>query len=392
MNTLHTFGTPHLLLALALIMCQRCLAAGVDAPISTLSKPQVVIDLAKLGLIDPPPESDKSFFRDFSIEKLEARDDGVRVVYLNDEVLVAYHTAHESEERKDWRTVRRELEAFFLRAGDGKLLFKKRWFTRWRKDTSDMRESEARLIRVSDGRFLVHADAVLMLFSSTDYTQLKEKRLEPSGFGDLWGALSVPGGRYILLRHGHPSRMYATYEWLDSETLETVYRTESYDLAGIVAMQNSIVGNTNSGIQRLGWDGQSTPVCPILNCPKGGELAVLSPHSIAFLNRTAVGVVDTNRGLSWLTDIDPCAIPQVGDLRSASEGTRFAFSVSGWKGARFHGQTLGKSPVLFVYNIDRSQPLYLLELATTWYPYALSPSANQIAISNGSKLKIYLMS
>src|SRR5262249_29580623 len=153
--------------------------------------------------------------------------------------------------------------------------------------------------------------------------------------GDLWGAQSVPGGHYILLRHGHPSRTYATYEWLTSDTLERAYRTESYDLAGPIATEDSIAGGSPWGMELLGRDGHTSAICSTRICPKYGQLAFIGPHSVAFLDRTAVGVIDTNLGLLWSIDIDPRRIPQVGDLQSASRGRRFAFVVYGSKGVIF---------------------------------------------------------
>jgi len=372
-------------------VCWLCgnLVMGNGTTITSLRKPQVVIDLARLGWKDSPPESDKSFFKTYSIEKLEAMDGGAKLLYLSNDVLVAYHAIQENQENKDWRSVRRELEAFFISTHDGSLVFRQRWRTRWRKDSRDLWESEARIIRVSGDRFLVHADAALMLYSSTDYRLLKAKALEPAGLGDLWGAQSVPGGRYILLRHGHLSRMYATYEWLTSETLETMHRTESYELSSPTAMEESIVGDTRNGIQELTWDGHSEAACRSHACLEGGELTFLGPHSVAFLSRTAVGVIDTDHGLSWANDIDPGNI-QVADLQSASLGKRFAFLVWGWKNARFHGERLDRHSTLLIYDLDKSVPVYRLDVGDG-NVFALSPDGTQIAVSHDNIVKVYSM-
>jgi hypothetical protein len=365
-----------------------------------LPKPNVIVNLAKLGWRASPLESDKSFFRTFSIEKLEAIDIGAEnIVFLNDDVLVAFHTVQESQEGKDWRTVRRELEAFFLRAEDGTLLFKQRWLTSPRKDWHDLHESEARLIRISDDRFLVHANGTLMLYAS-DLRLLKEKKLVPAGWNDVWGAQSIRGGGYILLRHGTRSRPYARYEWLDSDTLEAKYRIESYSLAGPVGTEDSIIGNSDSGIKQVDLNQRATAICQNQPCPKDGALAVLSSHRIVFLQETRVGVIDTDHGLVWADSIDPKYVSAsrwgLGlalrylflNLSSAASGERFAFSVTAVKKTYFHGEKIGGSPVIFIYDAESQIPIYVLR-TDGMVDYTFSPDGGKFAVLDRSCLRIY---
>jgi hypothetical protein len=284
------FSTGRLLFKLALLLVSGSLAAADHSTVTPLPKPRVAIDLAKLGWKASPPESDKSFFRTFSIEKLEAIDGAERIVFLNDDLLIAYHAIRESQENKEWRTVRRELEAFFINTKDGTLLFKKRWRTRWRRDSRDSWDSEARLVRVSNDRFLVHASGVLMLYTS-NLDLLKEKVLQPAGLGDLWAVQSMPGGRNVLLRHGSPSRMYATYSRLASGTLESESQMQSYDLSSVVATDDFMIGGSASGVQMIDLDKHAKTICADASCREAGVITVISSHLVAFSGRRGIGVM-----------------------------------------------------------------------------------------------------
>jgi hypothetical protein len=377
-----------LLLKLALCLVFGSLQAADHSTVTPFPKPRVAIDLAKLGWKASPPESDKSFFRTYSIEKLEAMDMGTRVAFLNDDLFVAYHTITEHPEGKDWRALHRELEAFFINSKDGTLLLKKRWVTRSRKDNRDDWDSEARLIRVSNDRFLVHADGVLMLYS-TNFDLLKEKTLEPAGLGDLWAVQSVPGGRYVFLRHGTRSRMYAKYSWLAADTLESKYQMESYDLWSVVATDDYMIGGSDAGVQMIGLDKHAETICADAPCREAG-LTILSRHSVAFSGRRGIGVIDTSQGLLWSDDIPLQYVPQFGQVKSATSGRKFAVDVyTGGRGkAFFHGVKVKGVDTMFVYDADSKIPLYAFRLGVA-YPYALSPDGTQIAVLSTGILKIY---
>src|ERR1035441_4868184 len=85
----------------------------------TPNRPDWTVALKKYGWRAPEAESNKSFFSDYSLTKLEAMDDNTRIRFVSDDVIVAYHTKREGS---DWRTATRHLEGFFISARDGKML------------------------------------------------------------------------------------------------------------------------------------------------------------------------------------------------------------------------------------------------------------------------------
>ena len=86
--------------------------------------------------------------------------------------------------------------------------------------------------------------------------------------------------------------------------------------------------------------------------------------------------------------IEPHDIYQTADLRSAVSGNRFSFSASASKKASFHGEKIGSSFVVFVYDTASRVPVYKLRLDDP-YEHALSPSGTQIAVASAHELRVY---
>ena len=148
-----------------LIILAFLLSLGPPGPSLTAapSRPNWTVALKKYGWSPAESESNKSFFSDFTLAKLEAMDDNTRVRFVSDDVIVAYHTKREGS---DWRTAIRHLEGFFISAKDGKMLSVKDWPTVVRGSNSDLIDSESRLIPLSKGRFLVLANKTMMLYGN----------------------------------------------------------------------------------------------------------------------------------------------------------------------------------------------------------------------------------
>jgi hypothetical protein len=202
------------LLFLSAAVGQRTASAGLPLD------PSVVIDLKKVGWKPAPDESNRSFFKDFSTAKLEALDDTTKILFLTSDLVVVYHT---TQQGKNWRTATRQLEAFFISAKNGSLLRTKTWPTVQRRSGDELRDSEARLIRLQDGRFLVMANGRMMLYES-NLDLVKELELSPFTSTDLWAVQTVAEGKQIFLRHESQADLHVTYSWLASDTLARIIR------------------------------------------------------------------------------------------------------------------------------------------------------------------------
>jgi hypothetical protein len=87
--------------------------------VSSAAKPKWTVELKKYGWTPAKSESDKKFFKDFSLTKLEAMDYNTRILFISNDELVVYHTKQAGQ---DYRTATRQVEAFFFRSQDGSLI------------------------------------------------------------------------------------------------------------------------------------------------------------------------------------------------------------------------------------------------------------------------------
>jgi hypothetical protein len=147
---------------------------------SSPAKPKWTVQLKNYGWKPPKSESNKKFFKDFTLAKLEAMDDNTRVLFISNDELVLYHTKKEGQ---DYRTATRQVEAFFVKAQDGSLLQTKLWPVQMRKSGEDRRDSEHRLVPLSGDRFLILANGTIMIYDRNPNLINQEKLEPPSSTG-----------------------------------------------------------------------------------------------------------------------------------------------------------------------------------------------------------------
>jgi hypothetical protein len=386
------------LVALTAWLCNSGYAEA--APVSSPKAPAVVVELAKFGWAPPPNVSNRAIFKDFTLAKLFAMDRNTRLVFLSEEVIAVYHT---KEEGKDWRTVPRIMEAFFIRAKDGSLVSTQRWAGSVRKSMDEHVDSEARLIPLHDGRFLVFANGIITLYGP-NLELLKQKQLEPLPSTDFWSAQSVADGREIFLRRESISKRLVTYSWLASDTLEAIYQLPSYPWQytyrgfpmqdAVRASENAIFGR-GSGIQMIDRDQRVKTICEDPLCKESGALHVLSSRYIGWSGRTGIGIVDAERGgFSWAKLMQPqyrSQAFQFGEMRSAMSGTKFALWVTANKKVFFDEVEI--KPITFlVYDLAKPNnhpaAIRMKGVRPDW-DFSLSPNGTKLALFDGAKVQIY---
>jgi hypothetical protein len=369
------------------------------APVSAPKAPAVVVDLAKIGWTPPQYESNRGFFKDYSIAKLESVDHNTRIFFLSEDVIAVYHT---KQEGKNWRTARRSLEAFFIRAKDGSLVSTKTWPVSLRKSGSDLRDSEARLFPLYDGHFLVFANGTISLYAGNLELQ-KQKKLEPTSPADFWSAQTVDDGKEIFLRHESRSKQRVTYSWLASDTLEVdyqlppypwVYMYHGFPMQGVVfASKDAVFASVDSGIGMIGRDQRFKTICDDPLCR--GSFRVMSSRHIGVSGKDGLGIVDMDHGLEWSRSVQALSdhgVFDFGEIRSDSSGTRLAVWVIATKKRSFDGVALKNLATLLVYN--RSDPkghpqaIPIKPIEGQW-DYAFSPSGEKLVLFDGAKLRVY---
>ena len=393
----------------ALLLLLICVAVFCHGPsemqaqrVSLAAKSKWTVELKSYGWSASKAPSNKTFFKDFSLSKLEAQDPNTRISLANENIVVAYHTR---EEGQDWRTATRQLEAFFINARDGSVFGVKDWPTVVRGSGSDLQDSENRLIPLADGRFLVFANHAMMLYGS-DRDLVKQKNLEPSTSTDLWSAQSVDGGHKIFLRHQSSSDQRTMYFWLASDTLLPLYQMPGFHgpnfsvvaTAGedFVLSASGFSGpGMTTGIGKIGLDGSSKVICSDQFCREAGA-TVVSSQRIAVSGRHGIGLVDPERGLIWSKRILPSESPndfQFSEIRSETSGTKFAVWVTAYHKTMFDGVEVNSSPTVLIY--DATDPKILLaipiEREAGDSDFALSPSGRQVAIFDGARIRFYVI-
>jgi hypothetical protein len=355
------------------------------------------IELKKYGWIPAKSESDKKFFKDFTLAKLEGLDENTRVLFISNDELVVYHTKQEGE---NYRTATRQVEAFFVNAQNGSLLQTKLWPVQMRKSGNDLRDSEARLVPLQGDRFLILASGTIMIYDR-NLNLINQEKLEPPSSTGPWSVQAVAGGTQIFLRH-EPG-VSVTYEWRASDTLQVLRKTPGYQdrqfhpQALVDAGENAVFTGGGSGIEMITPDHQMKIICEDPFCHGDGELHVLSSQYLVFAGRRGIEVIDPDKGLIWSKTIardrnltqDPF---QVNGIVSSVSGTRFGLWMTSYRKMLFDGVKVHQSPVLLIY--DATNPKLLCSIPMKLYGdfnFALSPDEKHVAIFNDASLTLYAL-
>jgi len=386
-----------------LALCSASVGQKTASTVLPLS-PSIAIDLKKVGWKPALDESNRSFFKDFSTAKLEALDDRTKILFLTKDLVVVYHT---KQEGKNWRTATRQLEAFFISAKDGSLLRTEHWPTVVRRSEDELRDSEARLIPLQDGRFLVMAHGMMMLYAF-NLDLVKQLELKPFKATDLWAVQTVAGGKQIFLRHESQADLQVTYSWLASDTLRVLqempgYQDEDFDIQrNVTAGEDAVFGFSRSGIQMIAPGFRVKTICNHRLCNEDiGTFQVISSRYLAVSGKKGIGVVDIERGLAWSKTIGPeydspkydPYMFQFGETVSDLSGTRLAVWVTSSPKGIFDGVKIKNSPTVLVYDVVglvRRSVISIKEEYGQW-DVALSPDGAKLAVFDGVRLKIYAL-
>jgi hypothetical protein len=388
------FGSIALITWLAALTVCSDVAKRTTSP-QIAPPPTMVVNLMKIGWAPPPRESNRAFFKDFTLEKLFAMDENTRVVFLSEDVVVVYHT---KQQGKDWRTASLVMEAWFIRIKDGILLFTHCWPVGMRKSQDDLIDSEGRLIPLGNGHFVVLTEGVIRLYGP-NVDLLREKKLEPSGLGDYWSVQNALDGREIFLRHASTSSG-VEYFWLAVDTLEALdkvggYQGRDYSIGGAIADKNAAFERSRIGIRMIDRDQRFKIICDDPLCRETGSFEMLPLHSLGWSGMSGIGIIDTVRGgLVWSKLVEPQYRDKAfefGRMRSAMSGTNLAVWVSANRRALFDEVQMSSLTIL-VYDIAnlKSRPsVFHMKTVKSDWDFALSPNGTKLAFFNGASVEIF---
>ena len=320
-------------------------------------QPRLTVPLTGYGWVPQKSVSNRKFLGDVSVAKLMALDLGTKILFVSEDVLVAYSTVQKGS---DWRTASRQLQAYFIRTSDGTLLDKKTWPSSLRKDESNA-DTESRIMALRDGHFLVEANGTLMLYGS-DLSLIREEKLEPFGPTEMWSVQSVSEGREIFLRHETSDcpdrdRCPVKYEWQDAESFRLL------DSAVGDVFQGRGVRGAGDGVY-IGWSSNGNSIfepnriphklCDDWRCSQMAVDAFL-PLDLFVISSYfgGVGVVDRQRGLLWFDapHVEKAHNLSFGKVETTVVGNKFGIWVSAIKKSVFDS-VMVRSSVLFIFAVN----------------------------------------
>jgi hypothetical protein len=289
------------------------------------------------------------------------------------------------------------LHGIFLDAQTGKVQNTQQW---------SVPRPRGGIIPASDGRFAVLTPAMIALYSS-DLDLLKEFRLSSDQQSLLWDLHSSPTGKSILVEYHHPE---ATYQWLDSNTLQpqTASFSESLPVLsisddkeiasfretyvrsnGIVSVHEAIMQQRN-GTERTfcrSINGQDDG-CDIPEFITNDLLAMWTPHGLGVMPKTGGQALLTARfpDDEWLGRPFPSA-----------DGNRVGVAVSEHKGGSAFFDISYHSVLkrIEVYDISSRQRVYSLDAkkqklkVKDGFGVALSPDGSLLAILVDGVVEVY---
>ncbi|HVC45969.1 MAG TPA: hypothetical protein VND90_01865 [Terracidiphilus sp.] len=353
------------------------------------------VNLRSYGWRGPIKESNREFFKDFTQEKLASVDIRTRLLFVSNDVLVAYHTRADG---RDWRTAKRWLDGFFLKAEDGSLLARRQWPSVLRKDGSDA-ESEARIVALRNGEFVVIADGVLMLYSD-NLRLIGKHKLEPFGPRDMWGISRVAAGREIFLRHEILSTRMIRYQWLDADTFKPLVEMTGDIMwgRGMNAVADGVLDGGGRGVYLRRPLMPEEMVCdaPFCRVPASGFDTVITSQLIGLIRSNGIGVLDVGHGLSWSDVVDPENNHyhlQFGEISPSLSGNRFAVWITAGRRYVFNSVELlkGPNPNVLVFDTLKRKHIFATTIRsqTFEWTFALSPDGTKLATFDGVTIALY---
>jgi len=287
------------------------------------------------------------------------------------------------------------MTAFIMNVNTGALIRRQEWQTPGRHSVVERKESEARIVALSDDRYAVMADATLYFYDS-DGNQLFKR---PLGEG-MSSMQPTEGGNELLLRHeitiGGESRN-VEYSWIDAKTMQVqgsfVDRDTDRSQAGMLGVDRVLVYRGNGGLHALSIDGKDRVICATPSCSERGiEDIAATSDGVAVASRFGVGVVPIDgKQPSWFRETTPNAgmdrvtvIP----IETSLDGKYLAAYVSrGHRYRQFDGLELALPSEFFVYSTQDGKRVAIMPGTSAMC--AMAPDGSKLISIDGRHLNVY---
>jgi hypothetical protein len=376
-------------------------------------KPPLIVDLRAAGFVpwqQKTAMSDSQFFARFNpaVDPSIFENQYPHPVFLDEDTLAisfARKVYRDLKEEEDPRSipVGVRLHVWLFDAHTRALITKREFLSVFRRWFNGGWDTQSMLIPLSDGKFLIHADARLMLFDR-EFRLLGERELPQNpemsdsgglivfsggprkGYSEMWAVRVGTGGRTLLVQHFLDGRY--TLEWLNRETLKTLWTQEAPTAVHGVSDSFATYGWFRS-IRVLSAEGGSREVCSRgKTCEGGVGWALLEGDQVIVPRQWSFSVMSLTGEILWSRE---------GHIRGngvwsalpSLEGNRFVLSYEAWRAGSFGEAELKPGDNDLVYDAIQRKLVFQARLEKGIASPALSPTGSRLALLGGTEIAIY---
>lgn len=306
-----------------------------------------------------------------------------RLAFVGERSLAIYQSRYHSS-GTDSLPGSREMEAFFLETGLGRLINHLTWPTRARRWLNERWDTEARILAV-DGGFLVHAANVLISYSK----DMKDERHLALEEGPLWSVTVPPEGHSFHVQRIQGSD--ASGRWLASGTFQELQGINNETPGVSSASDNAVVTQLSHCVQ-IQFVKQAPRNLCCGGCCRAGIPQFLTDGEIVLAHDDGFSVFAPDGQILWSLRSDCRKRNCLNvDVKTSLQSSRIAISFFGYRSASFDGIRVASGEThILVY--DRSKQAQLMNVPvgkTTDFDFALSPDGSTLAVLVGDVVRIY---
>ncbi|NDQ57055.1 MAG: hypothetical protein GZ088_08280 [Acidipila sp.] len=330
---------------------------------------------------------DKEIMRTHDISILNSQDFDFKLTFVSDDTLAIYQTRGPNGELRVEEPL--FMEAVFLDASSGAMKHRQKWPVRKRHREFDVDDTEGRIIPVDGGRFVVHADNKLMLYSP-DFKLLKERKLE----GDIkewWAVKTPPGGKRLFL-WSHKNHGGFLIAWMDLETPSNrvgvpMPRPELSDREAVfLPTETGFYVYQGDTLVPYPATGAATLSCNPPDCGKETIFArPMTGGQVVFMSKSGVVIYARDGRATWSREILGVRVSR--DVERSLDGNTFVVQLSSEKG-EFDGVRLSKKATYFVYDVASLKRTLLVRVPSSLV-FALAPNGSMLGVFYGTTIQVF---
>jgi hypothetical protein len=329
-------------------------------------------------------------------------------VFVDEKTVAVYFVRGEYDDPRDEQNRRIvpkgvRFHVFLLDAATGAVIAKREFPTVFRRWFNRYWDTQSMLLPVGGGRFLIHANNRLMLFTGA-FQLLAERDLPEDaqvgnsggfivvpgtprmGWKEMWAIFVAPAGRAMVLQHDLDNRYFL--EWLNPDDLTTASSREA-PAALVAASDNCVTYRWHRSVAVLPKEGAPITVCSAGKLCEGGiPWEFLDAEQLLVARQRSFLVFSLAGDILWSRE-GKIKGNAIWSARSSLEGNRFVIDIEAEGESLFGEAQIKRGEDFLVYAADRRKLLFEARLTEGNGADALSPSGRSLAILDKTELAVY---